>query len=144
MGTQTTVVILAAGKGTRMKSTRPKVLSPLCGKSLLGWVLGQAESLDPDRIVLVIGHGGETVEAEARALLPDRDLRFVVQEPQLGTGHAVQMAAGELEGSERVVVLYGDMALLRPESLEGLVAEQTRAGAGSIAMMTACSPDPMG
>ena len=99
MGTQTTVVILAAGKGTRMQSTRPKVLSPLCGKSLLGWVLVQAESLDPDRIVLVIGHEGEAVEVEARALLPDRDLRFVVQEPQLGTGHAVQMASGELEGS---------------------------------------------
>lgn len=144
MGTRTTVVILAAGKGTRMQSTRPKVLSPLCGKSLLGWVLVQAESLDPDRIVLVIGHGGEAVEAEARALLPDRDLRFVVQEPQLGTGHAVQMAAGELEGSERVVVLYGDMALLRSESLKELVDEQARAGAGSIAMMTACSPDPTG
>jgi bifunctional UDP-N-acetylglucosamine pyrophosphorylase/glucosamine-1-phosphate N-acetyltransferase len=144
MGTQTTVVILAAGQGTRMQSTRPKVLSPLCGKSLLGWVLAQAEALDPERVVLVIGQGGEAVEAEARALLPDRDLRVVLQEPQLGTGHAVQMAAGELEGSERVVVLYGDMALLRPESLQALVQEQIRAGAGAIAMMTACTPDPTG
>ena len=144
MGTQTTVVILAAGQGTRMQSTRPKVLSPLCGKSLLGWVLAQAEALDPERVVLVIGQGGEAVEAEARALLPDRDLRVVLQEPQLGTGHAVQMAAGELEGSERVVVLYGDMALLRPESLQALVQEQIRAGTGAIAMMTACTPDPTG
>ncbi len=144
MASQTTVVILAAGMGTRMKSTRPKVLNRLCGKSLLGWVLGQAASLDPERVVLVIGHGGEAVEAEARALLPDRDLRVVVQEPQLGTGHAVQMAASELQGCERVVVLYGDMALLQSDSLAELVDRQTAAGTGAIAMMTAFSPDPTG
>ncbi len=144
MSSGITVVVLAAGKGTRMKTDAPKVLAPLCGQPLLAWVLQQAQSLDPDRIVLVTGHGGEAVAEQARCILPGADLRIVVQEPQLGTGHAVQVAAAELEGSERVVVLYGDMALLKAASLTELVQAQVDAGPGSMSMMTALCPDPTG
>lgn len=136
MTSGTTVVVLAAGKGTRMKSPRPKVLHPLCGRPMLAWVMDQASALDPDRIVLVVGAGAEEVAEAARKMAPERDVRTVVQEPQRGTGHAVQVAAPELPAGERVVVLYGDMPLLRPESLVDLVGLQRRAGPGAIALTT--------
>jgi bifunctional UDP-N-acetylglucosamine pyrophosphorylase / glucosamine-1-phosphate N-acetyltransferase len=144
MPSGTTVVILAAGKGTRMRSRRPKVLHPLCGRPLVAWVVEQALSLSADRVVLVVGHGADEVGPAAQAAAGDTPLEVVVQQPQRGTGHAVQVAAGALGDPERVVVLYGDMPLLRAESLAGLVEAQRSAGPGATAMMTACPEDPRG
>ena len=145
MTSGTTVVILAAGKGTRMKSETPKCLHELCGRSMLGWVLGAAQGLAPDRIVVVVGHGAAEVEAAARRELPDVDLQFVLQEPQLGTGHALQVAAPALGRTERVVVTYGDMPLLSTESLQSLVDAQVGAGGeGAVSILTALIDDPTG
>ena len=144
----TTVVVLAAGKGTRMKSERPKVLHALCGRSMLGWVLESVAGLAPSRIVLVVGHGAADVEREARAELAalgkEALLRVVLQQPQLGTGHALQVASHELGDATRVVVTYGDMPLLRTESLADLVAAQEARGADSTAFLTAIVDDPYG
>jgi bifunctional UDP-N-acetylglucosamine pyrophosphorylase / glucosamine-1-phosphate N-acetyltransferase len=145
MTSGTTVVILAAGKGTRMKSETPKCLHELCGRSMLGWVLGAAEGLSPDRIVVVVGHGAAEVEAAARRELPDVDLQFVLQEPQLGTGHALQVAAPALGDTERVVVTYGDMPLLSTESMQSMVDAQVGVGApGAVSILTAIIEDPTG
>lgn len=144
----TTVVVLAAGKGTRMKSDRPKVLHALCGRSMLGWVLEAVLGVDPVRVVLVVGHGAADVEREARkelaALGREASLRVVLQEPQLGTGHALQMASAQLGDVARVVVTYGDMPLLRAESLTGLVAAQEAHGSDATAILTALVDDPFG
>ncbi len=148
MTSGTTVVILAAGKGTRMKSERPKVLHELCGRPMIGWVLDAAAGLEPDRIVVVVGHRAGDVEAACRAELPDADLHFVVQEPQLGTGHALQIAAPAIGGAERVVVTYGDMPLLQTESLLELVeaqrGESEAEAFDSISLLTAIVDDPFG
>lgn len=145
MTSGTTVVILAAGKGTRMKSETPKCLHELCGRSMLGWVLGAAEGLSPDRIVVVVGHGAAEVEAAARRELPGVDLQFVLQEPQLGTGHALQVAAPALGETERVVVTYGDMPLLSTASLQSLVDAQVGAASpGAVSILTAVIDDPTG
>ena len=145
MSSGTTVVILAAGKGTRMRSELPKTLHELCGRPMLGWVLDAATALDPDRIVVVVGHGADQVEAAARAALPDRDLAFVLQEPQNGTGHALQVAAPAIGDCERVVVTYGDMPLLTGASLEALVTAQKEAGPGdAVSLLTALVDDPFG
>jgi len=133
-----TVVILAAGQGTRMKSAKPKVLHPLCGKSMIAWVVDQALTLEPERIVVVVGHEGAAVEAEVLAGPAAERITCVVQEPQNGTGHAVQVAAGAL-GSDpgTVVVLYGDMPVLAPETLATLVAAKDAAGEDGLALLTA-------
>ncbi len=144
MGSGTTVVILAAGQGTRMKSTRPKVLHPICGRPIVAWVVDQALSLDPDRVLLVVGHGSEDVGEAARAAAGTTPLEVFVQEPQLGTGHAVRVAMPGLIGAQRVVVLYGDMPLLSAESLSVLIEAQEEAGEGGLAMMSAWFPDPRG
>lgn len=144
MGSGTTVVILAAGQGTRMKSSRPKVLQPICGRSLIEWVVAQAVSLDPGRIVVVVGEGGDEVERAARAAAGGVDLVAVLQAPQLGTGHAVQAALPALAAAERVVVLYGDMPLLRAESLRALTLAQEQAGPAATAILSAWLEDPSG
>ncbi len=144
MASGTTVVILAAGKGTRMRSRRPKVLHPICGRPLVAWVIDQALSMSPDRVVLVVGHGADEVGAEAARFAGSVPLDVVVQEPQLGTGHAVQVAADAIGEAARVVVLYGDMPLLRAETLTELVDAQRAAGPGSTAMMTATPEHPKG
>ena len=86
------IVIMAAGKGTRMKSNRPKVLHTLAGRPLLQHVLATASELGAQRLITVTGHGAEAVEAAMRAAFPGAPLAFVRQEPQQGTGHAVQQA----------------------------------------------------
>jgi len=143
-----TVVVLAAGKGTRMKSERPKVLHELCGRSMLGWVLEAVLGLEPERIVLVVGHGAAEVERAARAELAavgrEALLHVVLQQPQLGTGHALQVAAPALGDAPRVVVTYGDMPLLRAESLAALVAAQVEHGPEATALLTALVDDPFG
>jgi len=138
----TQVVILAAGQGTRMKSALPKVLHELCGRPMLAWVLDQARSLDPEGIVLVLGHGADQIRAELEKCGEMDGVSIVIQDPQNGTGHAVQCCTEEL-GTDpgRVVVLYGDMPLLRAESLAELCDVADEAGPGSMAMLTATLED---
>jgi len=142
------VVVLAAGQGKRMKSPRPKVLHSLCGRTLLEWVLDQALALEPARIVLVVGHGAEEVERSLAQHPARARLHFVRQEPQLGTGHALQCCLPVLGADPgRTVVLYGDMPLLRAESLRELTAtqaEESAQGRGGLALLTAVFPDPTG
>jgi len=113
------VVVLAAGQGTRMKSAVPKVLHEVCGRSLVDRVLDRAlELAPPDRTVVVIGHGADRVREAVRA----REVRTVVQEPQLGTGDALRvgLAAEPAANGDGVVVLSGDVPLLRSESVQAL------------------------
>jgi bifunctional UDP-N-acetylglucosamine pyrophosphorylase / glucosamine-1-phosphate N-acetyltransferase len=130
------VVILAAGHGKRMHSDTPKVLHKLAGRALLSHVVETAKSLGRGRIVVVYGHGGETV----REALRDPAVAWVKQEPQLGTGHAVMQALPELDESETTLVLYGDVPLTRKDTLERLVAA---AGAG-LGVLTVVLDDPRG
>ena len=130
------VVILAAGQGKRMHSDLPKVLHRLAGRSLLAHVLDCARALAPARIGVVYGHGGEAV----REAIGDDTLAWVKQAPQLGTGHALQQALPALADSPRTLVLYGDVPLIRPETLRILVA----ASADGVAMLTVELDDPTG
>ncbi|UCE30048.1 MAG: NTP transferase domain-containing protein, partial [Burkholderiales bacterium] len=122
------VVVLAAGIGKRMRSELPKVLHRLAGRPLLAHVLDTARSLNPRRLVLVYGHGGERV----RQALPAADLRWVLQEPQLGTGHAVMQALPLLDRTVPTMVLYGDVPLIRAATLARLAeaAEPARTAGG--------------
>ena len=130
------IVILAAGQGSRMKSRLPKVLHSLAGRPLLAHVLETARALSPERIVVVYGHGGEQV----RSAFEDDDLRWVEQREQLGTGHAVQQALPELEGLDHVLVLYGDVPLIRAGSLRHFI-DTTESALG---LMTVTLDDPSG
>ena len=131
------VVILAAGQGKRMASDLPKVLQPLAGRPLLAHVVDTARSLEPAQIHVVHGHGGERV----RAATPGPDIRWVLQSEQKGTGHAVLQAMPAIPDDHTVLVLYGDVPLLRVSTLEHLVA---RAGPKSVAILSALLPDPAG
>ncbi|MGQ0383719.1 MAG: bifunctional UDP-N-acetylglucosamine diphosphorylase/glucosamine-1-phosphate N-acetyltransferase GlmU [Gammaproteobacteria bacterium] len=131
------VVILAAGQGKRMASDLPKVLQPLAGRPLLAHVVDTARSLEPDGIHIVYGHGGLRV----REALPAADLRWVLQAEQKGTGHAVAQAMPGIADGHTVLVLYGDVPLVKAATLSGLVA---RAGPGSLALLSARLPDPEG
>jgi bifunctional UDP-N-acetylglucosamine pyrophosphorylase/glucosamine-1-phosphate N-acetyltransferase len=130
------VVILAAGHGKRMHSDKPKVLHGLAGRPLLAHVIDTAKSLSPSSIVVVYGHGGETV----REAIAGPGLDWVKQEPQLGTGHAVQQALPKLAANAQTLVLYGDVPLIRQETLERLGAA---AGPG-LAVLTVELDDPKG
>jgi len=115
------VVILAAGEGKRMKSALPKVLKTLAGRPMLAHVIAAARELKPDGIHIVHGHGGEQVRA---AFADQPDLHWAQQAQQLGTGHAVQQAMPDVPSAARVLVLYGDVPLIRAETLRALLAEQ--------------------
>ncbi len=130
------VVILAAGQGKRMYSNLPKVLHPIAGKALVRHVIDTARTLDPAQLCVVYGHGGDVV----RAALPDADLAWALQAPQLGTGHAVQQALPHLAPDGVTLVLYGDVPLTRPETLRRLLAA---AGEG-LAVLTVALDDPTG
>ncbi len=131
------IVIMAAGKGTRMKSALPKVLHRLAGLSLLEHVLRSASTLHAQRIVTVTGHGAEQVEAAVSA----PNLQFVRQSPQLGTGHAVQQAAPLLHDEGVTLILNGDVPLIEPDTMRALVD----ACAGRhLALLTIVLPDPSG
>ncbi|OYV39540.1 MAG: UDP-N-acetylglucosamine diphosphorylase/glucosamine-1-phosphate N-acetyltransferase, partial [Thiomonas sp. 20-64-5] len=132
------VVVLAAGKGTRMRSDLPKVLQPLAGKPLLGHVLDTAHQLAAERVVVVTGFGAQRVQ---QAFADQPHLRFALQEPQLGTGHAVQQALADLPDDGVCLVLYGDVPLAPAASLVPLVAE---AQAGALAVLTVELGDPTG
>jgi bifunctional UDP-N-acetylglucosamine pyrophosphorylase/glucosamine-1-phosphate N-acetyltransferase len=111
------IVIMAAGKGTRMKSSLPKVLHKLAGRSLLQHVLQTAATLKADRIITITGHGAEQVEAAVAA----PGLQFVRQMPQLGTGHAVQQAVPALHGEGTTLILNGDTPLIAAATAQALV-----------------------
>jgi len=130
------VVILAAGKGTRMKSSMPKVLHPLANKPLVQHVIDTARSLDPSQIVVVYGHGGDQV----REVVIDADLSWAEQAEQLGTGHAVQQAMPHIKEADRVLVLYGDVPLTSAETLRELL-DQAGKGMG---LLTINLDDPSG
>jgi bifunctional UDP-N-acetylglucosamine pyrophosphorylase/glucosamine-1-phosphate N-acetyltransferase len=135
------VVILAAGKGTRMKSALPKVVHPLAGRPIIEHVLRAARGLHAAKTVIVVGHGADDVRA---ALPDDTSLAYVVQSPQLGTGHALLQTASELAGrAGNVLLLYGDVPLLQPSTLDQLLQRHlgTRAAA---TVLTAEVPDPYG
>jgi len=131
------VVILAAGMGKRMQSDLPKVLHPLAGKPLLSHVVDTARQLNPSRVCVVYGHGGDLVPSTLAA----DDLRFVLQVPQLGTGHAVMQAAAALDDDVPTLVLYGDVPLTASQTLETLL---NKAGKEKLAVLTVDLPDPTG
>jgi bifunctional UDP-N-acetylglucosamine pyrophosphorylase/glucosamine-1-phosphate N-acetyltransferase len=138
------VVIMAAGKGTRMKSRRPKVLHRLAGRPLIEHVLGSAAALQPRTVVVVTGHGAQDVE-EALQQLAARSgreaPRFARQEPQLGTGHAVQQAVPLLPDDGLTLILNGDVPLIAPQTLQALVAQ---CEGGRLALLSVELPDPAG
>ena len=131
------VVIMAAGKGTRMRSARPKVLHRLAGRHLLQHVLDAAAGLGATRTIVVTGHGAAEVEQATAA----PGLAFVRQEPQLGTGHALQQAVPLLDDAGTTLVLNGDVPLIEVESLQRLVAA---AGRDKLALLTVVVADPKG
>jgi len=131
------VVILAAGQGTRMHSDRPKVLQPLAGRPLLAHVLDTARALAPHALHVVYGHGGEQVPSELHA----NDVTWVSQSEQLGTGHAVAQALPGIADEEQVLVLYGDVPLTAPETLLDLLAA---AGSSRLALLTVELTEPTG
>jgi len=130
------VVILAAGPGTRMHSSTPKVLHRLAGRAMLTYVFDTAKQLSPEVICVVYGHGGERV----RQAVDENDVVWVMQEPQLGTGHAVMQAAPHLDERWPTLVLYGDVPLIRAETLKRLV-QATGKGLG---LLTATLDGPTG
>ena len=130
------VVILAAGEGKRMKSARPKVLQPIAGRPMLGHVIDAARALGAAAIHVVHGHGGDQVQA---AFAGQPDLHWAEQAEQLGTGHAVQQAMPGVPDDARVLVLYGDVPLIRADSLRALLAE-----AGPLSVLGANLDDPTG
>jgi len=134
------IVIMAAGKGTRMKSSKPKVLHKLAGRSLLQHVLQTAATLGAQRIVTITGHGAEQVEALLAAqAVPG--LRFVRQEPQLGTGHAVQQAAPALDDEGTTLILNGDVPLIEAATAQALI---DACGGTKLALLTVELADPGG
>ena len=139
------VVVMAAGKGTRMKSLRPKVLHRLGGRALAQHVLDTAARVSARSVVVITGHGADQVEAGLQAPVgadgQALDLRFVRQEPQLGTGHAVQQAVPLLPDDGVTLVLSGDVPLTRAETLQALI---TQCGGERLALLTLDMPDPSG
>ncbi|MHB1115988.1 bifunctional UDP-N-acetylglucosamine diphosphorylase/glucosamine-1-phosphate N-acetyltransferase GlmU [Sideroxydans sp.] len=129
------IIILAAGKGTRMYSDRPKVLHNLAGKPLVQHVLDCGISLQPQQICVVYGHGGEAVP-QAMQLY---GAKFVIQEPQLGTGHAVQQAMPHLQDDSRTLILYGDVPLIQHSTLH----QMQQAGEGLV-LLTVDLDNPAG
>lgn len=129
-------IILAAGKGTRMKSRRPKVLQTLAGKALVRHVLNTCQSIQSDGTVLIYGFGGEMVKAD----LAEYAVTFVEQAEQLGTGHAVKMALPHLPNDGKSLILYGDVPLTQADTLTKLVEANT----DGISMLTLNVANPFG
>jgi bifunctional UDP-N-acetylglucosamine pyrophosphorylase / glucosamine-1-phosphate N-acetyltransferase len=131
------IIILAAGKGTRMKSNLPKVMHLLAGKPLVQHVIERARELSAGKIHLVVGHGAEHVESSLAAA----DLTFSLQAQQLGTGHAVLQALDKLHADSRVLILYGDVPLIRTETLAQLI---DLAGDSGMGLLTVNLANPAG
>ena len=130
------IVILAAGQGKRMHSNLPKVLHPVAGKALAQHVIDTARSLNPEKLIVVYGHGGDIV----RASLSAPDLCWAEQAQQLGTGHAVAQALPQLSAAAQTLVLYGDVPLTTAETLKRLL----QAGKEGLAILTVDLDDPTG
>ncbi|MCG9790606.1 bifunctional UDP-N-acetylglucosamine diphosphorylase/glucosamine-1-phosphate N-acetyltransferase GlmU [Vibrio mediterranei] len=130
-------VVLAAGKGTRMYSNKPKVLHTLAGKPMVKHVIDTCESLGSKNIHLVYGHGGEMMQSA----LQQEKVNWVLQADQLGTGHAVDQASSYLAEDEKVLVLYGDVPLISEETIENLLDAQPT---GGIALLTVVLDNPIG
>ena len=135
------IVIMAAGKGTRMKSARPKVLHKIAGRPMLAHVIGTTSTLQAQQQVLITGHGAEMVEADMAQAFPDAPLRFVRQEPQLGTGHAVQQAVPVLPAEGVTLILNGDTPLIQASTAQALV---DACGGDKLALLTITLADPTG
>ncbi|RYF41084.1 MAG: bifunctional N-acetylglucosamine-1-phosphate uridyltransferase/glucosamine-1-phosphate acetyltransferase, partial [Comamonadaceae bacterium] len=138
------VVVMAAGKGTRMKSRLPKVLHRLAGRALVSHVLDRAAGLGARSVVVITGHGGAQVEAalaQAATAAGSAAPQFVRQEPQLGTGHAVQQALPLLPDDGVALVLNGDVPLIETATLQALV---DACGGKRLALLTVVMPDPTG
>ncbi|MEJ1964388.1 MAG: bifunctional UDP-N-acetylglucosamine diphosphorylase/glucosamine-1-phosphate N-acetyltransferase GlmU [Gammaproteobacteria bacterium] len=131
------VVILAAGQGKRMKSALPKVLQPLAGKPLLKHVIDVAQSMQPSDVSVVYGHGGDAV----RETLKAEKVSWALQAEQLGTGHAVMQALPALKDDALVLVLYGDVPLIRRQTLEELIG---LAGPKAVSVLTMVVDNPTG
>ena len=136
-----TVVILAAGEGTRMKSSTPKVLHPISGRSLVGHVLNAVDALSPKQVRVVVGAGREQVEAHLSEVAPH--VTTVFQEKRGGTGHATQLALDGLNATGTILVLAGDTPMLTGSSLTQLL-EEHHAGGFTASVLTAEHPDPTG
>ncbi len=130
------IVILAAGQGKRMHSNLPKVLHPIGGKALAAHVLETARQLQPSRLCLVVGHGGDVV----RTALAAPDVSCALQEPQLGTGHAVMQALPALDGTGQTLVLYGDVPLIQAATLQRLL----QAAGEGVGVLTVTLAEPTG
>ncbi|MDA0145677.1 bifunctional UDP-N-acetylglucosamine diphosphorylase/glucosamine-1-phosphate N-acetyltransferase GlmU [Vibrio toranzoniae] len=130
-------VILAAGKGTRMYSNTPKVLHTLAGKPMVKHVIDTCNGLGAQNIHLVYGHGGEQMQAT----LAEESVNWALQADQLGTGHAVDQASAHFADDEKVLVLYGDVPLISPETIENLLDAQPN---GGIALLTVVLDNPTG
>lgn len=134
------VVVLAAGKGTRMRSNKPKVLHHLAGDTLLNRVLDSARHLGASRLCVVVGHEADQVRQSVQAT-GAHDVTFVEQMPQLGTGHAVQLAAAYLADDAPTLILYGDVPLTQADTLQRLVAQTNER---TLALLTVNLTDPTG
>jgi len=131
-------IILAAGKGTRMDSDLPKVLHEVAGKPMVQWVVDAVRSAGADRVVLVVGHGSKQVQEAIPGV------EYVLQEPQLGTGHAVLVSKETLADFEgNIVVLGGDGPLLRPSTIDEMIELQENEEA-TATLATSTIPDPTG
>ena len=131
------IVILAAGQGKRMKSNLPKVLQPLAGQPMLAHVIATAKALRADTIHVVHGHGGEQV----KTVLASEPVNWVLQAEQLGTGHAVAQAMPAIPDDHQVMVLFGDVPLVRASTLQQLIEH---AGAQGFGLLTVVLDDPQG
>ncbi|MGL5391582.1 MAG: bifunctional UDP-N-acetylglucosamine diphosphorylase/glucosamine-1-phosphate N-acetyltransferase GlmU [Shewanella sp.] len=131
------VVILAAGKGTRMRSDLPKVLHPIAHKSMVQHVIDTAHSVGSDAIQLVYGYGADKLQAS----LGEQQLNWVLQAEQLGTGHAVAQALPNIDDNDTVLILYGDVPLIQPSTLKALLAARPADG---MAILTVNLADPTG
>ena len=131
------VVVLAAGKGTRMRSNKPKVLHTLAGESMLEHVLDTARLLDGSRLCVVVGHEAEQVKSS----ISEDDVVFVEQVPQLGTGHAVQLTVPFLDERAPTLILYGDVPLIQEDTLKRLLS---KADNQNLALLTVHLSDPTG
>jgi len=131
------VVILAAGKGTRMRSSLPKVLHTIADKPMVGHVIDAARCLNAENIYVVYGFGGDVLQANIQG----EDLTFVEQAEQLGTGHAVDMASPHIKDEDDVLVLYGDVPLTRVDTLDQLIAAKPE---GGMALLTVHLANPTG
>jgi len=130
------IIILAAGRGTRMRSSTPKVLHALAGEPLLGHVLRAARNLRPDNIHIVVGYGADEVERAVAA----EDVMFHIQTEQLGTGHAVAQALPHCHPDSQVLVLFGDVPLIQSESLAQLI----QGAADGLGLLAINLDDPKG